>query len=127
MQTENLSNNSHKQFNVLLNTNKIKLYTYPDLLKENPLLRKFPNSESTDYFLDDTFYHTHILLLSMTISTAIVIKAIKNSTYYVIPNSCDVATKHSILALKNVKFSYLVGSVYKNNVYLHMTCLLSKY
>ena len=127
MQTENLSNNSHKQFNVLLNTNKIKLYTYPNLLKENPLLRKFPNSESTDYFLDDTFYHTHILLLSMTISTAIVIKAIKNSTYYIIPNSCDVATKHSILALKNVKFSYLVGSVYKNNVYLHMTCLLSKY
>ena len=127
MQTENLSNNSHKQFNVLLNTNKIKLYTYPDLLKENPLLRKFPNSESTDYFLDDTFYHTHILLLSMTISTAIVINAIKNSTYYIIPNSCDVATKHSILALKNVKFSYLVGSVYKNNVYLHMTCLLSKY
>ena len=91
MQTENLSNNSHKQFNVLLNTNKIKLYTYPDLLKENPLLRKFPNSESTDYFLDDTFYHTHILLFSMTISTAIVIKkAIKNSTYYIIPNSCDV-------------------------------------
>ena len=127
MQTENLANNSHKQCYVLLNTNQIKLYTYPDLLKENPLLRKFPNSESTDYFLDDTFYHTHILLLSMTISTAIVIKAIKNSTYYIIPNSCDVATKHSILALKNVKFSYLVGSVYKNNVYLHMTCLLSKY
>ena len=127
MQTENLANNSHKQFYVLLNTNQIKLYTYPDLLKENPLLRKFPNSESTDYFLDDTFYHTHILLFSMTISTAIVIKAIKNSTYYIIPNSCDVATKHSILALKNVKFSYLVGSVYKNNVYLHMTCLLSKY
>ena len=127
MQTENLVNNSHKQFYVPLNTNRIKLYSYPDLLKENPLLRKFPNSESTDYFLDDTFYHTHILFFSMTISTAIVIKAIKNSTYYIIPNSCDVATKHSILALKNVKFSYLVGSVYKNNVYLHMTCLLSKY
>ena len=41
MQTENLANNSHKQFYVLLNTNQIKLYTYPDLLKENPLLRKF--------------------------------------------------------------------------------------
>ena len=38
MQTENLARNSHKQFYVLLNTNKIKLYTYPDLLKENPLL-----------------------------------------------------------------------------------------
>ena len=60
MQTGNLANNSHKQLNVLLNTNQIKLYTYPDLLKENPLLRKFLNSESTAYFLDDTFYHTHI-------------------------------------------------------------------
>ena len=38
MQTENLANNSHKQFYVLLNTNQIKLYTYPDLLKEIPLL-----------------------------------------------------------------------------------------
>ena len=45
MQTENLANNSHKQFYVLLNTNQIKLYTYPDLLKENPLLRKFLYSE----------------------------------------------------------------------------------
>ena len=56
MQTENLANNSHKQFYVLLNTNQIKLYTYPDLLKENPLLRKFLNSKSTAYFLDETFY-----------------------------------------------------------------------
>ena len=38
MQTENLANNSHKQFYVVLNTNQIKLYSYPDLLKENPLL-----------------------------------------------------------------------------------------
>ena len=36
MKTENLVNNSHKQFYVLLNTNQITLYTYPDLLKENP-------------------------------------------------------------------------------------------
>ena len=57
MQTENLANNSHRQFYVLLNTNQIKLYTYPDLLKENPLLRKFLNSEWTAYFLDETFYH----------------------------------------------------------------------
>ena len=28
MQTENLANNSYKQFYVLLNTNQIKLYTY---------------------------------------------------------------------------------------------------
>ena len=41
MQTENLANNSHKQFYVLFNTNQIKLYPYPDLLKENPLLRLF--------------------------------------------------------------------------------------
>ena len=50
MQTENLANNNHKQFYVLLNTNQIKLCTYPDLLKENPLLRKFLKSESTAYF-----------------------------------------------------------------------------
>ena len=36
MQTENLANNSHKLFYVLLNTNQIKRYVYPDLLKENP-------------------------------------------------------------------------------------------
>ena len=77
MQTENLANNNHKQFYVLLNSNQIKLYTYPDSLKENPLLRKFPNSESTAYFLDETFYHTHILLFSTTISASIVIKATK--------------------------------------------------
>ena len=67
MQTENLANNSHKQFYVLLNANQIKLYTYPDLLKESPLLKKFLNSESTDFFLDETFCQKHILLLSMTI------------------------------------------------------------
>ena len=84
MQTENLANNNHKQFYVLLNTNQIKLYTYPDLLKENPLLRKFLNSESAAYFLEETFYHTPILLFSTTISVAIVIKASKYSTYYII-------------------------------------------
>ena len=30
-------------------------------------------------------------------------------------------------ALKLLKLSYLFGSVDKNNVYFHMTCLLSKY
>ena len=65
MQTENLANNSHKQFYVLLNTNQIKLYTYPDLLKENPLLRKFINSESTAYILDETFLpHTYPTFLN---------------------------------------------------------------
>ena len=103
MQTENLANNSHKQFYVLLNTNQIKLYTYPDLLKENPLLRKFLNSESTAYFLDETFYHTHILLFSMKISAAIVIKATKYSTYYIIHNSYDVATKYSIISTEKCK------------------------
>ena len=126
MQTENLANNSHKQFYVLLNTNQIKLYTYPDLLKENPLLRKFLNSESTAYFLDETFNHTRILLFSMTISTAIVLKATKYSTYYIIHNSYNVATKYSIIK-KLVKLSYLVGSVDKNNVYFDMTYFLPKY
>ena len=79
MQTETLANNSHKQCYVLLNTNQIKLYTYPDFLKENPLLGKFLNSESTADFLDETFYNTHILLFSRTISAAIVIKATKYS------------------------------------------------
>ena len=64
MQTKNLVNNSHKQFYVILNTNQIKLYTYPDLLKENPLLRKFLNSEPTAYFLDETFYYTHTYCFS---------------------------------------------------------------
>ena len=91
MQTENLANNSDKQFHVLLNTNQIKLDTYPDLLKENPLLRNFLSSESTAYLLDETFYHTHILLFSMKISAAIVIKDTKYSTYYIIHNSYDVA------------------------------------
>ena len=129
MQTENIFNNSHKQFYVLLSTNQIKLYTYPDLLKENPLLRKFPNSESTVYFLDETFYYTHILIFfSTTISAAIFFKAIKYSMYFFIHNSYDVATKYSIISSeKNVKLSYLVGSVDKNNVYFHMTCLLPKY
>ena len=103
MQTENLANNSHKQFYVLLNTNQIKLYTYPDLLKENPLLRKFLNSESTAYFLDETFYHTHTLPFSTTTSTAIVIKATKCSTYYIIHNSYDVATKYLIISTEKCK------------------------
>ena len=75
MQTENLANNNHEQSYVLLNTNQIELYTYPDLLKEDPLLRKFVNSESKAHFLDGTLYHTHIILFSTPISAATVIKA----------------------------------------------------
>ena len=86
MQTENLASNSQKQIYVLLNTNQIKLYTYANLLKEDPLLRKFLNSESTAYFLGETFYHTHILPFSMKISAAIVIKVSKYGTYYIIQN-----------------------------------------
>ena len=70
-----IANNSHKQFYVLFNANQIKLYTYPDLLKENPLLRLFLNSESTAYFLDESFYHTDMLLFSTVVSAVIVIKA----------------------------------------------------
>ena len=51
MQTENLGNNNHEQFYVLLNTNQIKRYTYPDLLKENPLLRKFLSTEKCKVIL----------------------------------------------------------------------------
>ena len=76
--------------------NQIKLYTYPDFLKENPILRKFLNSESTGYFLDETIYHTHIPLFSMMISAATVIKTTKYSTYCIIHNSYDVANKYSI-------------------------------
>ena len=93
MQTENLANNSHKRFYVLFNNNQIKLH--PDFLKENPLLKKFLNSESTAYFLDDTFYNTHTLLFLRTISATIVIKATKYSMHFIIHNSCDVAAKYS--------------------------------
>ena len=103
MQTENLANNSHKQFYVILNTNQIKLNTYPDLLKENPLLRKFLNSESTAYFLNETFYHTHIPIFSITISPATVMKTTKYSMYYIIHNSYDVAIKYSIISTETCK------------------------
>ena len=96
MQTKNLANNSHKQFYVPLNINQVKLYTYPDLLKEYPLFRKFLDSESTAYFLDQTFYLTHIPF-SITISPATVIKATKYSMYYLFHNSYDVVTKYSMI------------------------------
>ena len=103
MQTENLAKNSHKQFYVLLNINQIKLYTYPDFLKQNPLPRKFLNSESTAYFLNETFYHTHIRLFSMTTSATIVIKATEYSTFYIIHNLYDVETKYSIISTQKCK------------------------
>ena len=115
MQTKNVANNSHKQFYVLLNT-------IPDLLKKNPLLWKFLNSESTAYFLHETFYHTHTPLFSIKISAATVKKVTKYSTYYIIHNSYDVASKYQIMK-ELVKLSYLVGSVDKNNAYFHMACL----
>ena len=96
------------------------------MLKEHLLLRKFLNSESTAYLLDETFT-THILLFSTTISAAIVIKATKYSMYFIIHNSYDVETKCSIISTEKCKAIYLVGSVDKNNVYFHMTCFLQKY
>ena len=78
------------------------------------------------YFLDETFYHTHVPLFPIAISAATVIKATKYSTYYIIHNSYNVATKYSIIK-KLVKLSYLVGSVDKNNVYFDMTYFLPKY
>ena len=103
MQTENLANNSFKQFYVILNTTQIKLYTYTDLLKQNTLLRKFLNPESRAYFLDEAFNHTYISLCSITISAETAIKTIKCSTYYIIHNSYDVATKYSIISTKRCK------------------------
>ena len=48
--------------------------------------------------------------------------------YFIIHNSYDAATKYSITSTeKNVKLSYLIGSVVKSNVYFHMTFLLPKY
>ena len=87
----------------MLFRNQIKLYPCPDLLKGYSLRRKFLNSESTAYFLDETFYDTHIPFLSITISDAIVIKARKYSTYYIIHNSHDVATKYSIISTETCK------------------------
>ena len=53
MQTENLANNNHKQFYVLLNTNERKSF------------KKFLNSESTAYFLDEAFIlHTYTTFLN---------------------------------------------------------------
>ena len=121
MQTKNLANN-FMLFSIL-----IRLYTYLDLLKEKPLLRKSLNSESTAYCLDDTFYHTHTPILSSTIPAAIVIKASKYSMYFIVHNACDVATKYSIISTEKMQLSYLVGSVDKNNVYFHTTCLLPNY
>ena len=103
MQTEYLANNNRKSFYALLNTNQTKLYIYPDLLKGNPLLRKFVNLEPTAYFLYETIYETHMLLFSTTISATIVVKATKYSTYYIIHNWYDVATKYSIISTEKCK------------------------
>ena len=102
MQTVNLANNSHKQFYVLFNTN-LKLYSYPDLLKELAFFRKCLDSILTAYVLDETFHHTHLPLFSMTTSTATVIKATKYSTYYIIHNPYDVAIKYSIISTEKWK------------------------
>ena len=50
-----------------------------------------------------SFYHTHILLFSTTISAAIVLKATKYSMYFIIYNSYDVATKYSIISTEKCK------------------------
>ena len=61
------------------------------------------NSESTDYSLDETFYHKHILLFTTRNSVALVIKATKYNTYYINHNSNDVATKYSIISTEKSK------------------------
>ena len=45
----------------------------------------------------------------MTISAAIVIKATKYSTYYIIRNSYDVATKYKIISSEKCKIIILPG------------------
>ena len=60
MQTETLASNSHKQFYVLLNTNQTKLYTCPDLLKENFYLENFPaQNENPLHFRRDLYTHIY--------------------------------------------------------------------
>ena len=61
------------------------------------------NSESTDYFFDETFYHKHILLFATTNLVALFIKATKYNTYYINHNSNDVATKYSIISTEKSK------------------------
>ena len=61
------------------------------------------NSESTAYFLDETFYHKHILLFTTTNSVAMVIKATKYNTYYINHNSNNVATKYSVSSTEKSK------------------------
>ena len=89
-------------------------------------LENFSNQNRQLTFLDETFYHTHMLLFSKTISAAVVIKATKYSMYYIIHNSHDVVTKYSTISTKKWT-SHLVVSVDKNNVYFHLHCLLPKY
>ena len=59
MQTEDIANNSYKQFYVRLNINQIKLYTYPNLLKENPLLRNF-STRNQQFTFQMKPFTTHI-------------------------------------------------------------------
>ena len=127
MPTETFTSNSYKQFYVLLNTNQIKLYTYPDLLRQNPLLRKFLTSETTAYFLAEAFYQIHIPLFSITFSLKQSLKPrniarIKSSIIHL---TQQLNFQSSLLKL--VKLSYLVGSFDKGNVYLYMTFLALNY
>ena len=96
MQTENLANNSHKQFYVLLNTNQIKLHTNPDLLKENSLLGNFPAQNQQPTF-------QMIPFTTITISASTVIKATEYSMHDLIHNSYEVATKYSIISTETCK------------------------
>ena len=73
------------------------------ICRKNPLLRKFLNSESTPYFLDETFCHAHIPLFSITTCTATAIKVTKYSMYYIIHKSYDVPTKYSTISTEICK------------------------
>ena len=73
--------------------------------KKSPLIRRFLNSDLTAYFLDDeTIYHTHITLFSLTISTATVIKT--TNVACVISFVIDLATKYSIISTETCKITF---------------------
>ena len=104
----------------------IKLTFIPILIcwKKIIYLEKFSTQQLSAYFLDETFYHTHTLLFSPTISTTIVIKAAKHSKYYIIHNSYDIATKYSIIRKMYWKMhwkmkSYLTWLVVLIYIFLH--------
>ena len=128
MQTKNLANNSYKKFYALLNTNQIKLCTYPDLLKENPLLRKLLPTGNQQLNFQMRPFTTRIYYFSQRgflLQQSLKPQNTACITSFIIHMTQQLNIQSS--ALKNVKLSHLVGSVDKNNVYFQMICLFPRY